>query len=428
MAFRDRSGPMDVDASDPMGRLADYALPDDGPARKRMHVDGPGANPFATPSHTPGFRFGPNTPFLFHAPPLPPAPKFEPYDPNRWARTDFGFGTRAAAVATEEDVDMSFTMGGGQDSPARPAPAAASAAPAASTPAKAAPKTEKEKVEAEAADTPERKIASGALTRVRRRRQEWARRRRYDSDSEDEDADAPVTSLARGRQEHHYNFNIPAPAVRHSEIPAILLGYVQLVFNFSLVAGFLYVAVQFILAVRRDVQERIDEVAVEILQEIGDCSKLYIKNRCEPELRVPAMENACYAWETCMNRDPAVVGRARVGAETFAGVINSFVDAISWKTMLFTVTTLSLLIVLTNSALFNLRAKHQVPPSSQVHPPPHLPGMVYPPGYMPLHGGQAPHGGSGVPLHHPLAPHLQPPPTAPEPSGVGKALGWFGKK
>lgn len=34
-----------------------------------------------------------------------------------------------------------------------------------------------------------------------------------------------------------------------------------------------------------------------------------------------------------MNRDPTVVGRAQVGAETFAGVVNSFVDPISWKTM-----------------------------------------------------------------------------------------------
>lgn len=218
MAFRDRSGPMDVDASDPMARLADYALPDDGPARKRecvvhrrrqavgrwtmgpappsdqlttpgMHADGPGANPFTTPSQTPGFRFGPNTPFLFHAPPLPPAQKFEPYDPTRWARTDFGFGPRAAAVAAEEDVDMSFSLGGAQDSPARPAAAVATAASSASTPAKAAaPKPAPPKAEEEAAAaSPERRIATGALTRVRRRRQEWTRRRRYDSDSGDDE-------------------------------------------------------------------------------------------------------------------------------------------------------------------------------------------------------------------------------------------------
>lgn len=34
-----------------------------------------------------------------------------------------------------------------------------------------------------------------------------------------------------------------------------------------------------------------------------------------------------------MNRDPTVVGRINIIAETFAGVINSFVEPISWKTM-----------------------------------------------------------------------------------------------
>lgn len=34
-----------------------------------------------------------------------------------------------------------------------------------------------------------------------------------------------------------------------------------------------------------------------------------------------------------MNRDPNVVGRARVGAEMLAEVVNSFIEPISWKTL-----------------------------------------------------------------------------------------------
>jgi hypothetical protein len=34
-----------------------------------------------------------------------------------------------------------------------------------------------------------------------------------------------------------------------------------------------------------------------------------------------------------MNRDPKVVGKARVYAETMAEVVNGFVDPISWKTL-----------------------------------------------------------------------------------------------
>ncbi len=34
-----------------------------------------------------------------------------------------------------------------------------------------------------------------------------------------------------------------------------------------------------------------------------------------------------------MNRDPTVIGHARVGAEMFAGVITAFVDELSFKTI-----------------------------------------------------------------------------------------------
>lgn len=102
-----------------------------------------------------------------------------------------------------------------------------------------------------------------------------------------------------------------------------------------------------------------------------------------------------------MNRDPKVVGRARVGAETFAGVINSFVDPISWKTMGFTLVTLTFLIILTNSALFNLRAKHQhnhqpPPPPQQNMMPYMVPGALGHMGQM----GQLGYGGMqmGMPM------------------------------
>jgi hypothetical protein len=56
-----------------------------------------------------------------------------------------------------------------------------------------------------------------------------------------------------------------------------------------------------------------------------------------------------------MNRDPTVVGRAKVGAETFAGVVNSFVDPISWKTMVSTRS--AALVCRVDVANLNTRAK-----------------------------------------------------------------------
>lgn len=115
---------------------------------------------YSTPSRTAPYSFGPNTPFLFHAPPPPPSRPWEPYDPNKWARTDFGFGTTATHV---DDIDMD---GAGQGAGELGSPAK--------------PKKEEKKSKAATVEnvddptSPERKIATGAVTRARRRRRNLA--------------------------------------------------------------------------------------------------------------------------------------------------------------------------------------------------------------------------------------------------------------
>lgn len=73
-------------------------------------------------------------------------------------------------------------------------------------------------------------------------------------------------------------------------------------------------------------------LVLDIVQEISNCAAQYKANLCGSN-PVPAMLRQCGAWETCMNRDPTVVGRAKVGAELIAEVINGFVEPISWKTL-----------------------------------------------------------------------------------------------
>ncbi len=69
------------------------------------------------------------------------------------------------------------------------------------------------------------------------------------------------------------------------------------------------------------------------VSEIQMCADRFRTNRCGTDLAVPALDAACATWARCMARDPAVVGRARVAAETFAEIVNGFVDVISWKSM-----------------------------------------------------------------------------------------------
>ncbi|KAG5654347.1 hypothetical protein H0H81_004301 [Sphagnurus paluster] len=96
------------------------------------------------------------------------------------------------------------------------------------------------------------------------------------------------------------------------------------------------------------------------------------------------MAQQCGNWETCMNRDPAIVGRAKVGAELIAEVVNGFVEPISWKALAFTLTSLSFLTVFINSLLSLFRARQHpaapvVPLQAQpsFHPQHFGPGAAY---------------------------------------------------
>lgn len=106
---------------------------------------------------------------------------------------------------------------------------------------------------------------------------------------------------------------------------------------------------QFIVTVQRDVEQRISEYSMgmsflvcrvnspnhpttDIVQEIAICALQYKTNLCASN-PIPAMIQQCGNWETCMNRDPAIVGRAKVSAELIAEVVNGFIEPISWKAL-----------------------------------------------------------------------------------------------
>ncbi|OCF35221.1 nuclear membrane protein [Kwoniella heveanensis BCC8398] len=400
---RDKSGPMDIDSSYDTTRLDAFNLvgmADDGPARKRLHSELDRAVPFH-PYPQAGFaHFNSanqnSAPLLLAA--LNTPRKAPAYDPSQWynsnapaPRTPGGMGGGAGVGSSSysmQDVEMdsparnlgpaNTPKGGDQDAPASRKGKEASVVDedteekenrtqsAAQASASEDGKADKEQP---------RKFAKGAVTRTNKKR-ERARKEKESAKIDGENTDVALrhsnsAAPTWSKSEHHYNVHMTPPALRHSEIPALLLGYLQFIVNASIVLFCLYLGVLLVMTVQRDVKDKMREYSVEILQEIAECTNLYLTNRCDPTFRVPAMEAPCKAWEACMNKDPTTIGRINIVAETFAGVINSFVEPISWKTMSFTLVTLSFLIILTNSALFNLRAKasHPDPATLQSHQP-----------------------------------------------------------
>jgi hypothetical protein len=127
-----------------------------------------------------------------------------------------------------------------------------------------------------------RPIALGGLKRIYNQRQsaKVRMRQRHEAHSDEEsdnDEDTGSNSATRNTS-NHYTLNLSAPPVSQRDTPYLLLGYVlllfpsmmlsisnrylQFFFNFSLISLFLYLVVQFILTVQRDVEHRISEYSM----------------------------------------------------------------------------------------------------------------------------------------------------------------------
>ncbi|KAK9728383.1 hypothetical protein K7432_001097 [Basidiobolus ranarum] len=144
----------------------------------------------------------------------------------------------------------------------------------------------------------------------------------------------------------------------NADMPYIISGWLQLFFNLFLIAVILYIILQFIYTVQRDIDIKVEEYSMAILEEIGKCSHDYIANQCAPaESRLPGLKDLCNTWETCMRRDPTVIGRAKVSAETFAEILNNFVEPISYKTMVFFTLLIFGSLFLSNFAFGFLRSR-----------------------------------------------------------------------
>jgi hypothetical protein len=172
------------------------------------------------------------------------------------------------------------------------------------------------------------------------------------------------------------------------QMPYVLSLYLQLLFNVIIVSILLYFVYTFISTVRADVENKVDSYATDIIQEIALCLREYERNNCQPGHRVVALEAACSEWEKCMNRDPATVGRARIGAETFAEIINGFIKPISWKSMFFIMFITVGSLVLTNAAFGTYRNysgddRQQQQPHAPYPNPPSTPHMIQTPHQTP---------------------------------------------
>ncbi|EEP76137.1 predicted protein [Uncinocarpus reesii 1704] len=194
----------------------------------------------------------------------------------------------------------------------------------------------------------------------------------------------------------------------HPHIPRILSYYAQFAFNLVLAFLGLYVIVTFLLAIHHDITRERDRVSEGILAEMAACARNYVENRCSGESgkRLPALETVCNNWERCMNQDPAKVGKAKVSAQTLAEIFNSFIEPISFKTMIFFIASITSCVAVSNLTFSFFRNKSNNPPEPVSSYRPYAPpGMNSQPSHLTYATGHTAFGMGGPfyghhPMHH----------------------------
>jgi hypothetical protein len=184
------------------------------------------------------------------------------------------------------------------------------------------------------------KFSDAIVRRVhkkRRRAQNFEKQlalaRRPSEDSSDEDISRHKRPNVPPPQEMGRLASLFSFIERYPNAPALITKYVQTFANAAILTIAFYVVYSVWSTIRADVDRASEDSAAEILAEMAACAKNYVDNRCGGNNRLPALETVCSNWELCMNRDPNSIRRAQVSAHTFAQIINSFVEPISLKTM-----------------------------------------------------------------------------------------------
>ncbi|KAF2743155.1 hypothetical protein M011DRAFT_481109 [Sporormia fimetaria CBS 119925] len=157
-------------------------------------------------------------------------------------------------------------------------------------------------------------------------------------DSDDMQVQASLATQHAGQDVAHLGYARQAGVFfswieAHPDLPAVLGSYFYFFVNTCMGIGFLFFIWWIWRALNADIAVEEHKHEAEIMREIALCFKQYTDNRCAPETRVPAMENACGNWESCMNRDPHKLAKGSVTARTFANIFNSFVETLSYKSM-----------------------------------------------------------------------------------------------
>ncbi|KAI5965188.1 uncharacterized protein KGF55_001408 [Candida pseudojiufengensis] len=147
--------------------------------------------------------------------------------------------------------------------------------------------------------------------------------------------------------------------LNNPSIPYTLNLYLQLIINVILWLFILYLGFISFKTIRADIKNKIEDKLTILLDEIANCEKQYIANKCNLPNRPPAINQECNALEKCQNQQIKVYN-TQATLQLLAEVINSFVDQLSLKTILLSFFIILGMIIHSAFTLNNFKAFEQI--------------------------------------------------------------------
>lgn len=130
--------------------------------------------------------------------------------------------------------------------------------------------------------------------------------------------------------QHNYFPSSPAPRDSADSLSA----YISAAFRWALLFLLLWTAYTVLSALVNDISERIHATSLQSRSALHECSRHFEQNCMPPKVSEWALrEGLCDDWRICMERDPRMVGRARIAAEILAEMIDAFISGMGWKTL-----------------------------------------------------------------------------------------------
>ncbi|KAF9573684.1 Ca(2+)-dependent cysteine protease [Mortierella alpina] len=154
------------------------------------------------------------------------------------------------------------------------------------------------------------------------------------------------------------------------DLPFILSGYVQVAMNAAFAMAMVYIAASFIIGIQSEVSMNANVVLEEENKRQEICRHRWESFDCN-NLVNPVGDKLTWCAEArkCMDSTPNLPGRASVAAKTFGLIVDSFVHAISFKTMAFVIVVLFGGLYVSNNTLSSYRNSYIMHHQNDTSPP-----------------------------------------------------------